>query len=127
MPTSVIPGVPALLCIVTLVIASRQLEIVFLPVLQLCEVIRSYHRKISSFLLQYLNSVNYNRDLFVFNFFQTFFVVPSVATPALCKTHIGIEIHNLLVIVQSFLHVLHKASCQQISIYPVILPFWQKC
>ena len=55
-PTSVIPGVPALLCIVTLVIASRQLEIVFLPVLQLFEVIRSYHRKISSFLLQYLNS-----------------------------------------------------------------------
>ena len=49
--------------------------------------------------------------------------MPSVATLGSGKTHICIEIHHLLVIVQSFLHVPHKASCQQISIYPVILPF----
>ena len=36
-PTSVIPGVLALLCIVTHFIAIRQLEIAFLPLLQLFE------------------------------------------------------------------------------------------
>ena len=37
-PTSVIPGVPALLCVVTLFIALRQLEIAFPCLLQLFEV-----------------------------------------------------------------------------------------